>query len=291
MTKSKIIILVLIVLAVGAGIYFRDSLINYFNGFGQQFKNFQKTDIGTTLSEVGKEILSPPPLQIFRPEANVVLVASKVVSETNLQRAENGDLPALTVNAKLNAAAMAKAKDMFAKQYFEHVSPSGVGPGQLAQNYGYDYIVEGENLILGNFTSEKEVVQDWMNSPGHRANILNNRYTEIGVAVLKGTYKGSSVWIGVQEFGLPMASCNQPNDFLKSQIDANQKTLNDTSAQLDQLRSELNNTNPRSDGYRQLVDQYNQLANSYNSLAETTKTLVSQYNSQVSDFNLCVQGK
>lgn len=279
--KSKIIIiLVLVVLALGAIIYFSGSI-----------KDFQKTNIGSILNQVGKEILAPPPLQIFRPEANVVLVANKIVYQTNLQRQENGGLPALTVNEKLNAAAMTKAKDMFAEQYFEHVSPSGVGPGELAQKYGYDYIVEGENLILGNFASEKEVVQDWMDSPGHRANILNNRYTEIGVAVLKGTYDGHSVWIGVQEFGLPMASCAQPSQELKNQIDTNQKTLDEMSVQLNQIRSEINNTNPKSQGYRQLVDQYNQMVNDYNNLVETTKMFVSQFNSQVSDFNNCVQGK
>ena len=63
-------------------------------------------------------------------------------------------MSALKENEKLDQAALAKANDMFLKQYFEHVSPTGVGPGDLAQNYGYDYIIVGENLILGNFSSE-----------------------------------------------------------------------------------------------------------------------------------------
>lgn len=289
--KKIIPILIIIILSFGAGIYFKGDAFLAYNKFKLGFKNFQATNIGTTLTEVGKEILSPPPLQILRPEAKVVLTASKIVYETNLQRRQNGNLPALTVNEKLNAAAMAKAKDMFAKQYFEHISPSGVGPGQLAQKYGYDYIVEGENLILGNFSSEKEAVQDWMDSPGHRANILNNRYSEIGVAVLKGIYNGSSVWIGVQEFGLPLATCSQPDLDLKNQISFNQKTLSNTSSQIDQIKSEINNTNPRSENYRQLIDQYNQMVNDYNNLAETTKTMVSQFNNQVNNFNACVAGK
>ena len=132
---------------------------------------------------------------------------SKIISETNLQRQENGDLPALKENTDLDETASAKAADIFKNQYFEHVSPSGVDPGKLVESYGYDYIVEGENLILGNFSSEKEVVADWMASPGHRANILNNRYTEIGVAIVKGTYKGEESWVGVQEFGLPLSTC------------------------------------------------------------------------------------
>ena len=80
---------------------------------------------------------------------------------------------------------------------FEHTSPSGVDPGKLVQSYGYDYIVAGENLILGNFSSEKEVVQDWMNSPGHRANILNGSYKRTGVAAYR-TEDGTIYWC--QEF-------------------------------------------------------------------------------------------
>lgn len=281
MTK-KIIILVLIIAALGASVYF---------SFNKQVQEISKTDIGTTISQVAKQIFSPPPLQILRKETPVVLTANKVISETNLQRAQNGGLPALTENAQLAGAALAKAKDMFAKQYFEHVSPSGVGPGELAQSYGYDYIVEGENLILGNFASEKEAVQDWMDSPGHRANILNNRYSEIGVAIIKGTYKGESVWIGVQEFGLPMSTCSQPDVTLKNKIDLNQKTLNSTSLQINQIKNEINNTNQKSNNYNQLVDQYNQLVNSYNVLANTTKTMISQFNNQVNNFNNCMAGK
>jgi uncharacterized protein YkwD len=278
--KKVIIILIIAAGVFGAWVY-----------FGKNIKDFKQTSIGNMLKEAGRELLTPPPLQILRPESQVVLIAEKVIEETNLQRRENGGLPALTENTTLNEVAMAKAKDMFANQYFEHVSPSGVGPGQLAQQYGYDYIVEGENLILGNFASEKEAVQDWMNSPGHRANILNNRYSEIGVAVLKGKYKGESVWIGVQEFGLPMSACSQPSIALRNEIDANQTMLSSTSEQINQIRTEIDNTNPRSKDYNQLVNQYNQLVNDYNNLAATTKDIVAQYNIQVNNFNVCVKGQ
>src|SRR3989344_3216924 len=110
----------------------------------------------------------------------------------------------------------------------------------------------GENLILGNFLSEKEAVQHWMDSPGHRANILNNRFTEIGVAFIKGQYQGDTVWIGVQE---------------------------------------IENTNSKSSRYNVLVDEYNALVASYNPLNQETKNLIFQYNSQVNNFNQCVAGK
>ena len=225
MKFKTIIIFVLIVAAFGAGIYFKDDAVKFYNNFNKQVQDFQKTEVGQTLSQVGKEIFTPPPLKIGGTEKKVVLLQSKITAETNLQREANGNLPALKENTKLDAAAAAKANDMFLNQYFEHISPLGVGPEKLVQSYGYDYIIEGENLILGNFSSEKEVVQNWMNSPGHRANILNNRYTEIGVAVIKGAYKGESVWIGVQEFGLPLSACEEPSSSLKNEINSEKNQL------------------------------------------------------------------
>jgi uncharacterized protein YkwD len=295
MAKSKIIILVLIIAAFGAGIFFKDDVIRLYNNFSKQIRGtlgvVKKIDIGTTLTQVGKEILNPPPLNIVGSEKQVTLLQSKIIAETNLQRQENGNLPSLKENTKLDEAAAAKASDMFKNQYFEHVSPSGVDPGKLVQSYGYDYIVTGENLILGNFSSEKEVVQDWMNSPGHRANILNNRYTEIGAAIIKGTYKGDTVWIGVQEFGLPLASCAQPNASFKDKIDYDRSQLDSIALQINDKKSQIENTSQDSPAYNQMINDYNQLVSQYNSLAEQVKQEIANYNAQVNNFNNCVAGK
>ena len=199
-------------------------------------------------------------------------------------------LPPLSENQKLDEAAKAKAEDILAKQYFEHISPSGVGPGDLVKSYGYDFIVTGENLILGNFADEAEAVQDWMDSPGHRANILNERFTEIGVAFVKGTYEGRSVWVGVQEFGLPLSTCPQPETSLKSQIEANQSLLSQLSAELNSLKSQIESTNPRSNQYNNLVNEYNSLVAKYNNYNDQTKALIQEYNNEVNLFNQCVSG-
>ena len=196
----------------------------------------------------------------------------------------------LLKNANLNAAARAKAEDILKNQYFEHVSLSGVDPGQLVKSFGYEYIVSGENLILVNFADEKEVVQDWMDSPGHRANILNDRFTDIGVAMVKGTYQGRTVWVGVQEFGLPIGACQSPDAALKIEIDDNKNQLNEMSLQIESKRQEIENTSRRDPKYNTLINQYNQLVEKYNSLANTTKNLISQYNIQLNNFNQCVVG-
>jgi len=278
------------VLVFGTGFYFRDNIVKFYNDFGRSVQSFQKTEIGNIITEAGREILTPPPLNIGGASNKVVLLKSKVIEETNIQRENNG-LLALLESSELEQAAMAKASDMFENQYFEHVSPTGVGPGDLAKEYGYNYIIEGENLILGNFSSEKEVVQEWMDSPGHRANILNNRYAEIGVAVIKGTYKGESVWIGVQEFGLPLSSCAEPDVSTKNLISSNQTQLDFLSTEINQKRAEVNGANKRSAGYNILVRKYNDLVSQYNLLASETKNLVNQYNQEVNNFKACVAGQ
>jgi len=292
MEKTKIlIILVLIIVAFGAGVYFKDDAVKLYSSFYERVEELKEADIGQIISEVKKQVFMPDPLNMGGAEKQVTLLQSKIISETNMQRLANGNLPALKENVELNKAAAVKANDMFLNQYFEHVSLTGVDPGKLVQNSGYDYIIAGENLILGNFSSEKEVVQDWMDSPGHRANIMNTRYTEIGVAVIKGTYKGGTVWIGVQEFGLPLSSCAQPDTASKDKINTVRTELDTLALQIDEKKNELEKINSNSAVYRQMVDDYNQLVVQYNSLAEQVKNLIANYNGQVNAFNNCVAGQ
>lgn len=288
MNKKIIIGAIVAVILIGAGWYFKDALVRTYTAGVQELK---KADVGNILSEFKKEIFAPSPLRIGGRANQASFTKAKIIAQTNIQRFDNGTLPPLVENAQLSAAAQTKAKDMFAKQYFEHVSPAGVDVGELVKSFGYDYIVVGENLILGNFLSEQEIVQKWMESPGHRTNILNERYIEIGVAIVKGAYEGETVWIGVQEFGLPLSACKQADANLKNQIDANKTALETLDAQLKAKKQEIESTNRWSNKYDQLIDEYNELVGQYNTINEETKRLITAYNSQVSVFNQCVGAK
>lgn len=103
---------------------------------------------------------------------------SGLVEQTNSERA-NGGLSSLSINSKLNQAAQAKANDMAARNYWSHNTPEGNPPWVFFSNAGYDYKAAGENLAYG-FDSSGETVVAWMNSPGHRANIMNGDFTEVG---------------------------------------------------------------------------------------------------------------
>ena len=108
-------------------------------------------------------------------------------------------LQPLVENEKLNQAAQLKAENMVQDNYFNHTSPSGVSPWFWFKQAGYNYKYAGENLAIGFFESE-EVYNAWLNSPSHKANIVNPKYTEVGTAILRGFGSGNAI-IVVQEFG------------------------------------------------------------------------------------------
>ncbi len=129
---------------------------------------------------------------------------SEIIRLTNLERQQSGLLP-LTVNSKLTAAAQAKATNMFALNYWAHVSPTGIQPWFFISQSGYAYRYAGENLAR-DFSDPQSVVQAWMNSPSHKDNLLNSRYTDIGVAVMDGSLEGRDTTLVVQMFGTQLAA-------------------------------------------------------------------------------------
>lgn len=220
---------------------------------------------------------------------NINLQSKNIIEITNKYRKENGDLTALKENSKLDFSAEKKLQDMFMKQYFEHASPEGVGVGDLGTQVSYDYIIIGENLALGNFKDDKALVDAWMNSPGHRANILNKRYTEIGVAVGHGMYNGKSVWMSVQHFALPKSACPSIDEVLRGVIDLDQKNIKTMEADLSERRLKID-SGVVSEGMttNSQIDKYNILVSDYNKLIASIKEKINKYNEQVRSFNECI---
>ncbi len=137
-----------------------------------------------------------------------IVLTNALVDETNAARMSN-DLPALKTNATLEAAARLKAADMVKNNYFAHTSPAGISPWHWFVEAGYNFSTAGENLAV-NFSDSEDVTNAWMNSPGHRANILNNKYTEFGIATADGTFDGHSAVYVVQLFGAPVENAPLP---------------------------------------------------------------------------------
>ncbi|KKS61902.1 MAG: hypothetical protein UV28_C0022G0006 [Candidatus Collierbacteria bacterium GW2011_GWE2_42_48] len=123
----------------------------------------------------------------------------KVIELTNAERLSVG-VTILKENSELDQAALAKATDMFENNYWAHVSPTGTEPWYFVTQSGYEYKHAGENLAR-DFSNPKDVVTAWMASPTHRQNLLDNRYKDIGVAVVDGYINGVETTIVVQLFG------------------------------------------------------------------------------------------
>ncbi len=126
-----------------------------------------------------------------------------LLQDTNVQRSSDHEQP-LALNSQLNAAAQAKANDMAAKDYWSHNSPDGRTPWSFINAAGYHYQMAGENLAYG-FGNAGDTVAGWMNSPTHRANILNAKYKDVGFGVAQATnYQGNGPeTIIVAEYGEP----------------------------------------------------------------------------------------
>jgi len=244
------------------------------------------------IQEVERQIVTPPPLRAVEeaPEPTQVLTQAGVIKWTNFQREKYG-LPPLKESPELNASAVMKAQNMLAKQYFGHLSPSGEGVADLVKIVGYQFIAIGENLALGNFETDETLVQAWMESPGHQANILSLKYQEIGAAVLQGEFEGKTTWLAVQHFGLPLTACPQPPKAILTKIEINQAQMKELEITLRELQLEIRRLRPKwGPIYSQKVEQYNNLVSQYNELLTQTEDLINQYNNQVILFNECAAG-
>lgn len=127
------------------------------------------------------------------------MISANVITLINQSRAAEG-LSTLATNAKLNLAAQNKANDMFAQQYFEHIGPDGRDMTDWVEEQGYNWYAIGENIAYGYDTAES-VHTAFMNSSGHRANILEADYKDVGVAAVSGNFEGDTTIMVVEEFG------------------------------------------------------------------------------------------
>ncbi len=252
----------------------------------------EKLNLNHPSSEDGSEVKSsqtkPSPLVGKNGNENSFLTKDGIFYWTNEKRVSSSSFPAFYSSSLLDQVAQSRLEDMFDQQYFDHVSPQGVEVSQVALSLGYEYIAVGENIALGNFKDDKALVEAWMDSPGHRENILSGNYTEMGIAAGKSMYEGRPTWIGVQIFGRPLSDCPEPDASLSNQIDENKEDISDLEIEADILYAEIELGLMSNEEYREKVEQYNGIVDEINSLVSETKALIEDFNSQVSAFNFCI---
>ncbi len=178
-----------------------DSLIKkYLQDFQSKFNHIQSSQPSNVQQEQQPNTIQQPPVQQkpapSQPTApaeqqqsvsQVSAFEQKVVELTNQERSKYG-VPALKHDVELSKVARVKSSDMKAKGYFAHNSPTHGSPFDMMKQFGITYRSAGENIAMGQ-RSPEEVVKAWMNSEGHRKNILNSSFTHIGVGyVAEGNY-------------------------------------------------------------------------------------------------------
>ena len=141
-------------------------------------------------------------LVIRNPDLLSAVLTGVLVDLTNTNRLTE-KLNPLAFSSVLASAAQLKANDMAEKSYFAHTSPEGKNPWYWFTQSGYGFLYAGENLAV-NFVDSEDVVRAWMNSEGHRANILNDKFSEIGIAMASGLYNGRESIYVVQLFARPV---------------------------------------------------------------------------------------
>ncbi len=138
---------------------------------------------------------------IHKTVLGATVAANVLVDLTNDARLAYNEAP-LVRSAKLEQAAALKGQDMAKFGYFSHESPTGVTPWHWFREVGYTFLYAGENLAI-NFTESKDVQSAWLASPKHRENILNVKFSEIGIATVEGIYNNNPTTYVVQMFGTP----------------------------------------------------------------------------------------
>ena len=126
-----------------------------------------------------------------KPSTDFSSYQQQVLDLVNAERTKRG-ISALTLDSNLSSVATKKSQDMVNKNYFDHTSPTYGSPFDMMKQFGISYRTAGENIAKGQKTPQ-EVVTAWMNSEGHRKNILNPNFTNLGVGIAKDT-KGTTYW-------------------------------------------------------------------------------------------------
>lgn len=236
------------------------------------------------------------------------LTPEEVVRHTNEYRSAHG-LPPLAINPALNTAAQARALDMKTHGYFAHNNPdTGEGPSEAIEDAGYAARVSAENIAKGNWRSDRALVQAWIDSPGHRANILDPEVREIGIGLLRDGGLASGLPVAhlyaVQLFGKPLSDCGEPPSDrdraaireVEARLELLNARLSDRRAELDDLQSRIDQSSHNAERNQLIqrrnprVSEFNQMVAESRGVQDTLSVMIDTFNAKIADFNACGAG-
>ncbi len=287
--RTRIFLLLVGIVAEIAFIYW-SGIFNVYFDLAKKPAAAKDRIIEISLKEINKRINAPDPIYLEKEVDSSLLTREGIIDWTNFHRNDH-ELNLLIESEELDKIAEMKITDMFEKQYFAHVSPEEKDISDLTKEMGYQFIIVGENLARGGFEDDENLVQRWMESPGHRENILNENYQEIGVAARKGIFEGEESWLAVQVFSVPLSACPEPDQEIEYETSVYQEKIDNLEIKINSLKEEIKYMYPkRGQEYKEKVNYYNILIEQYNLLVSKVKPLISEYNNEVNLFNECLSG-
>lgn len=221
-----------------------------------------------------------------------VLNAANILYFINKERTGRG-LHALKTDSKLTKSARAKSADMITYNYFAHQSPLDQKKdfAYFIDQQSYIFIRISENLAMGEFSSAQEVVDAWMKSPAHAANILFADYRDTGISVQqKPNPRGGYDTIIVQHFGLKKNTCPSISQEITAALQTIQSDAVTAKQKADDLKKQIDaqQTKLSSDDLDNLIGIYNTTIRSYNALAQKFTAITDQYNKEAEIYNNCI---
>ncbi len=162
------------------------------------------------------------PLFAHSQEEYALLTSEAIVEQTNLER-RAASLPKYRDNDMLATAAEEKARDMATRSYFSHATPEGEKTWNLVRENGYAFSRVGENLAV-KFSDPARVVSLWLASPGHRANLLNEKFVDIGVGIAEGVYQGATTTFVVALYATPLTPAKEAIGEVKGEQESSQES-------------------------------------------------------------------
>lgn len=219
-----------------------------------------------------------------------ILTRSGILSIVNAERISR-NLSTMSLNQSLNESATIKAKDILANQYFAHTAPNGTTVDDLVEDTGYQYLKVGENLALGEFVSDSDVMKAWMASPGHKANILDAQFDELGVGIQKGVYEGATVYVVVQHFGRPTSDCPSIDKTILATYESVKQKVLDTENELKAIKATVDEGRAGGQLMNEEAEAFNELNTKYKNYFEELNQIRNTYNLQVQTFNSCLDQK
>jgi hypothetical protein len=220
------------------------------------------------------------------------ITKENILAIINEERNKN-KLRSLRFDNELGLSAQKKAEDMLTKGYFSHHTPDGKDFTYFIDYGGYEFMRVSENLARGEFSTSRDVVLAWMNSPTHKANIFDGIMVDTGIAIVFGTYKGVDQYIIVQHFGRPRGACPLIDRSLEPDIKiltARGKTMYAEIQKIQKNIDAILNNNPDiklRDSAKTMEKDLQLKINEYNAIVDTLQERTLEYNTQVKAFNAC----